>query len=69
MCRMQVSPLLANIFLHVMDKAWAKHGAEYGSMVRYADDFVVMCKSKRDLQSAEARVNHVLQRLGLVLHP
>jgi RNA-directed DNA polymerase len=64
-----ISPLLANIFLHELDKAWVKHGHEYGSMVRYADDFVVMCKTKRALESAEARVKQVLLRLGLTLHP
>ena len=64
-----ISPLLANIFLHVLDKAWSKHGAEYGSMVRYADDFVVMCKTKRAVDTAETRVKQVLQRLGLKLHP
>ena len=64
-----ISPLLANIFLHVLDKAWVKHGHEYGSLVRYADDFVVMCKTKRALENAEARVKQVLLRLGLTLHP
>jgi RNA-directed DNA polymerase len=64
-----ISPLLANIFLHVLDKAWERHGKEYGSIVRYADDFVVMCKTKRALQSAEDRVKQVLTRLGLTLHP
>lgn len=64
-----ISPLLANIFLHVLDKAWAKHGAEYGSLVRYADDFVVMCKTKRALVEAERRVTQVMTRLGLSLHP
>jgi RNA-directed DNA polymerase len=64
-----ISPLLANIFLHVLDKAWVKHGAEYGSLTRYADDFVVTCKTKRALGEAEKRVTQVLTRLGLSLHP
>jgi group II intron reverse transcriptase/maturase len=64
-----ISPLLANVYLHVLDKAWAKHGAEYGSMVRYADDFVVMCKTKRACDEAEKRITQVMSRLGLELHP
>jgi RNA-directed DNA polymerase len=38
-------------------------------LVRYADDFVVMCRTKRDVEEAEQRVKHVLTRLGLELHP
>src|SRR5699024_9211895 len=39
-----ISPLLANIFLHAFDRAWAEHGT--GELVRYADDFVVLCRSQ-----------------------
>src|SRR5512134_3467734 len=38
-----VSPLLANIALHVLDEAWQEWGAGVGVLVRYADDFVVLC--------------------------
>ncbi|MBK7061768.1 MAG: hypothetical protein IPH51_15160 [Rubrivivax sp.] len=34
-----ISPLLSNIYLHVLDRVWAKHGAHLGELVRYADDF------------------------------
>ena len=64
-----ISPLLANIFLHVLDAAWKRHGSEYGTLVRYADDFVVLCKSRRACDEAEARVKQILTRLGLELHP
>ena len=64
-----ISPLLANIYLHVLDAAWKRHGSEYGTLVKYADDFVVLCKSKRACDEAEKRVKHVLARLGLELHP
>jgi RNA-directed DNA polymerase len=64
-----ISPLLSNIFLAVLDDVWTKRCAHLGELVRYADDFVVMCKTKRDVDEAEGRVKHVMTRLGLELHP
>jgi RNA-directed DNA polymerase len=64
-----ISPLLANIYLHVLDAAWQREGAQYGTLVRYADDFVVMCDTKWQVERAEARVRRVLAWLGLELHP
>lgn len=64
-----ISPLLANIYLHVLDVAWQREGAQYGTLVRYADDFVVMCDTKKNVERAEARVRKVLAWLGLELHP
>jgi len=64
-----ISPLLSNIYLHVLDRVWAKHGAHLGTLVRYADDFVVMCGNARDCEEAQRRIEHVLGRLGLKLHP
>jgi RNA-directed DNA polymerase len=64
-----ISPLLANIYLHVLDAAWQREGAKYGTLVRYADDFVVMCDTKSDIERAEVRVRRVLAWLGLELHP
>jgi RNA-directed DNA polymerase len=64
-----ISPLLSNIYLHVLDAAWERDGAQYGTLVRYADDFVVMCRTKQDVERAEGRVRRVMERLGLELHP
>jgi group II intron reverse transcriptase/maturase len=64
-----ISPLLANIYLAVLDDVWTKRCAHLGELVRYADDFVVLCKTKRDVDEAEMRVKHVMARLGLELHP
>ena len=64
-----ISPLLSNIYLHVLDKVWAKHCAHLGTLVRYADDFVVMSESQEDCEEAQRRIEHVLGRLGLKLHP
>jgi RNA-directed DNA polymerase len=64
-----ISPLLSNIYLHVLDRVWARHCAHLGELVRYADDFVVMCGDARDCEEAQRRIEHVLGRLGLKLHP
>ncbi|WP_437659158.1 group II intron reverse transcriptase/maturase [Sorangium sp. So ce1182] len=64
-----ISPLLSNIFLHVLDAAWERHGAHLGTLVRYADDFVIMCSTRSACEQAEKRVREVLARLGLELHP
>jgi group II intron reverse transcriptase/maturase len=64
-----ISPLLANIYLHVLDAAWERHGAKHGMLVRYADDLVVLCKTRSECEWAEKRVGSILARLGLELHP
>ena len=64
-----ISPLLSNIYLSVLDKLWMRHSAPLGTLVRYADDFVVMSATKRACEEAEARVRQILGRLGLQLHP
>jgi len=62
-----ISPLLANIYLHAFDRAWAEHGA--GEVVRYADDFVVLCSSQHQAEDAQRRATAILGDLGLALHP
>lgn len=62
-----ISPLLANIFLHALDKAWVERG--HGELVRYADDLVVMCASRDEAEVALELVSTVLSTLGLELHP
>ncbi len=64
-----ISPLLSNIYLHVLDTVWTKRYAHVGTLVRYADDFVVLCSTAKQCEEAEGRVRGVLQRLGLSLHP
>jgi len=62
-----VSPLLANIFLHVFDEQMVKAG--YG-LVRYADDWVVFAKSESEAREALEKARQILEGdLGLVLHP
>lgn len=62
-----ISPLLANIFLHAFDTAWAEHGV--GELVRYADDFVVMCETAEQAEQAHRIAAALLGDLGLELHP
>ncbi len=64
-----ISPLLSNIYLHVLDVLWTRHSAPLGTLVRYADDFVVMCRTARAGEQAEERIRVILGRLGLELHP
>jgi group II intron reverse transcriptase/maturase len=64
-----ISPLLSNIYLHVLDRVWEDRCAHLGTLVRYADDFVVMCDTKAAVEAAHQRVSAVLTRLGLELHP
>jgi group II intron reverse transcriptase/maturase len=64
-----ISPLLSNIYLHVLDTVWTRRYAHLGVLVRYADDFVVMCNTKSACEQAEQRVRETFARLGLELHP
>jgi RNA-directed DNA polymerase len=64
-----ISPLLSNIYLHVLDRIWEDRCAHVGTLVRYADDFVVMCDTTAAVEEAQRRVRTVLTRLGLELHP
>jgi RNA-directed DNA polymerase len=62
-----ISPLLANIYLHAFDRAWEESGA--GQVVRYADDFIVLCSSQDQAEQAQRRATAILGHLGLALHP
>jgi RNA-directed DNA polymerase len=64
-----ISPLLSNIYLSVLDVLWTRHSAPLGTLVRYADDFVVLCRTRSECEQAESRIRVILERLGLELHP
>ncbi len=64
-----ISPLLSNIYLGVLDKLWERRHAHLGELVRYADDFVILCRTTKECEEAEARVREILARLKLELHP
>jgi RNA-directed DNA polymerase len=62
-----ISPLLANIYLHVLDTELSARGV--GELVRYADDGVVLCRDERQARAALDAVRDILVSLGLALHP
>ncbi|MEK3900959.1 group II intron reverse transcriptase/maturase [Paenibacillus sp. FSL R7-0179] len=64
-----ISPLLANIYLNTFDRLWEKHGSTLGELTRYADDFVVVCKTKKDAEHAYELIRTIMERLELTLHP
>jgi group II intron reverse transcriptase/maturase len=64
-----LSPLLANIALHVLDEAWSASGRRLGSLVRYCDDFVVLCPTEERAVAARDLAQATLATLGLRLHP
>ena len=61
-----ISPLLANIYLHPLDERMVSHGYR---MVRYADDFVVLCRSQEEADAALADIREWVTANGLTLHP
>jgi RNA-directed DNA polymerase len=61
-----ISPLLANIYLHPLDAHMAALGYR---MVRYADDFVVLCESRAAADAALAEIRRWVDANGLRLHP
>lgn len=62
-----ISPLLSNVFLHVLDAELTARGV--GELVRYADDGVVLCRTEAEAGRALAAVGEILASLGLELHP
>ena len=64
-----ISPLLANIYLHELDHMWTTTCGHLGQLVRYADDFVILCRTQPQAEEALAQVRVMLAHLQLTLHP
>jgi len=64
-----ISPLLANIYLHTLDRWWQDRHASVGQLFRYCDDFVVVCRSREAAEGAREAIAGFLGRLKLRLHP
>jgi len=62
-----VSPVLCNVYLNRLDRAWQTRGS--GVLVRYADDLLAMCKTKQEAENALAAMTAILAELGLLLKP
>ncbi len=63
-----ISPLLANIYLHYLDTKWEAHYKHLGKLIRYCDDFVVICRTKKEAEHALKAVKAIMCRLELELH-
>jgi RNA-directed DNA polymerase len=64
-----ISPLLANVYLDELDRTWTASYAHLGQLVRYADDFVILCRTQLRAEQALTQVRALLARLRLQLHP
>jgi group II intron reverse transcriptase/maturase len=64
-----ISPLLANIYLDVLDSIWERRCRHLGRLVRYADDAVVLCRSRAEAEESLRRLGLIMERLSLELHP
>jgi group II intron reverse transcriptase/maturase len=58
-----ISPLMCNVYLHRLDRAWDSRA--HGVLVRFADDVLVMCKSREQAEAALTRLRGLLAELGL----
>jgi RNA-directed DNA polymerase len=61
-----ISPLLANVYLHPVDLAMRQAGY---TLVRYADDMVVLCRTREEAEAALVKLGELLEARGLQLHP
>ena len=61
-----ISPLLANIYLNPLDQMMARLGQ---AMVRYADDFVILCESQAEAEAVLRQLRQWVEAAGLTLHP
>jgi group II intron reverse transcriptase/maturase len=64
-----ISPLLANIYLDDLDRIWTATCAHLGQLVRYADDFVILCRTRSQAEQALSKVREIMGLLRLELHP
>ncbi len=58
-----LSPVLCNVYLHRLDRQWTERGT--GVLVRYADDLVVMCRTRQEAERALRALQEILAELGL----
>ena len=60
---------MSNIYLNYLDTVWERQYSRFGTLVRYADDFVILCKQQWEAQVAKKAIEGIFQRLELTLHP
>ncbi|MGF7060916.1 reverse transcriptase domain-containing protein [Brassicibacter mesophilus] len=64
-----ISPLLANMYLHALDKYWEEQFKELGQIFRYAEDAVVVCRTEKQARQALEVIERIMKKLKLMLHP
>jgi group II intron reverse transcriptase/maturase len=64
-----ISPLMSNIYGHAIDALWVKEASHLGTLVRYADDAVILCRTEADARRALWWVQRTAQALKLRVHP
>ncbi len=64
-----ISPLLANVYLDELDQVWETTCPHLGKLVRYADDFVVLCRTRDQAEEARRQIGGIMELLRLELHP
>ena len=64
-----ISPLMSNIYGHAIDALWAKEASHLGTLVRYADDAVILCRTEAQARRALGWVQRTAQALKLRVHP
>lgn len=64
-----ISPLLSNIYLNYLDLVWDKYYKHLGTLVRFADDFIIISKTKKEIYHEYNAVKKIFERLELELHP
>ena len=64
-----ISPLLANVYLDDLDRIWTATCHHLGQLVRYADDFVILCRTREQAEQTLAKVREIMGLLRLQLHP
>lgn len=62
-----ISPLLANIYLNYMDTVWEKQFSHLGKIIRYADDFVIVCRTRREALEGIQVIKAIMNKLDLTL--
>ena len=63
-----ISPLLSNIYLHYFDRVWSKYYSHLGTLVRYADDFVILSKRMQEAKQALQAIYRIMSKLELTIH-
>lgn len=64
-----ISPLLANIYLDYFDTVWERHYSHLGKLIRYADDFVIVCKNHKNVSHSYRAIKLIMAKLELKLNP